>query len=238
MREIVVDTETTGLAVSNGHRLVEIACIELEMSKPTGRMFHRYIFPMVSAMPEEAFRIHGIGIEFLKRHPPFLAIADDLLAFFGTAPLVMHNAAFDLGFINAELERCGRRPISPPRVDTLDMARKMFPGVPNSLDALCRRYGIDLEVRKLHGAAIDCSLLARVYFELTGGRQPKLAGIIAPRSFANLSVPGPAGPRRWPRPHPPLTVEEQANFAETMARITAPIWHGFRPAGLDDEIPF
>lgn len=220
---IVVDTETTGLWVNQGHRLVEIACIELDGYKPTGRTFHRYIFPKLDTMPRGAFDIHGISIEFLRRFPPFEYVVDDLLTFIGDRRMIMHNAPFDLGFLNAELGMCGRMPFMPSRcIDTLQLARSKFPGAAASLDALCKRFGIDLSGRKMHGAGIDCALLARVYFELTGGSQPRFE-VANPRN-AIATEPGPAGPRREPRKHPPLSDAEAANFEATLAWISDPIW--------------
>src|SRR6266852_886748 len=173
MREIVLDTETTGLAPRKGHRIVEIACIELVHHVPTGRRFHRYVNPERD-MPADALAVHGLTAEFLARQPLFAAILDELLAFIGSDRLVIHNAEFDLAFLNAELARLQREPISCPFVDTLGLARVRFPGAPASLDALCRRFAIDLSMRVEHGAEIDCGLLAAVYLELLGGRQPGL----------------------------------------------------------------
>src|ERR1700760_217930 len=173
MREIVLDTETTGLDPREGHRIVEIACIELMHHVPTGRRFHRYVNPERD-MPEEALAVHRITAEFLSNQMPFAAIVDELLAFIGSDRLVIHNSEFDLSFLNAELARLQRDPIGCPFVDTLGLARVRFPGAPASLDALCRRFEIDLSDRVEHGAEIDCGLLAAVYLELLGGRQPSL----------------------------------------------------------------
>ena len=174
MREIVLDTETTGLDPLRGDRLVEIGCIELLNSIPSGQRFHRYINPQRD-MPAEAFAVHGLSAEFLADKPLFAEIVDDLLAFIGDAPLVIHNASFDAGFINAELDRCGRGAIARERlVDTLMLARRKFVGVRNSLDDLCARYGIDTSKRVKHSALIDAELLADVYVELIGARQAQL----------------------------------------------------------------
>lgn len=235
-REIVLDTETTGLWVNQGHRMIEVACIELEESKPTGRLFHRYIYPKLGFMPASAFEIHGISIGFLRRFPPFEFIADDLLEFIGSSPLIMHNASFDLGFLNAELEYAGRPKLSLPYVDTLGMARSKFPGAAASLDALCRRFDIDLAIRAKHGAMIDCGLLARVYFELTGGRQPDFV-LPQPMLLGLSAEPGPTGPRREPRKHPPLSQDEEANFAATLAKIKEPIWNGSIAPPPPETIP-
>src|SRR5260370_19845523 len=173
MREIVVDTETTGLDPQAGHRIVEIACLELMHHVPTGRKLHRYINPERD-IPADALAVHGLTAEFLAGHPPFASIADELIGFIGGDRLVIHNADFDLAFLNAQLSRLGLPPLAGPFVDTLTVARRRFPGAPASLDALCRRFGIDLSERDLHGAMIDCGLLAEGYIELLGGRQPGL----------------------------------------------------------------
>jgi DNA polymerase III subunit epsilon len=174
MREIVLDTETTGLDPLDGHRLVEIGCVELINGIPTGQTFHRYFNPE-RGMPEEAFAVHGLSEEFLKDKMFFAEAAGELIAFLGDAPLVIHNAAFDLGFINAELERAGRSPIARERlVDTLLIARRKHPGGSNRLDDLCLRYAIDNSHRTKHGALLDAELLAEVYVELIGARQAQL----------------------------------------------------------------
>jgi DNA polymerase-3 subunit epsilon len=174
MREIVLDTETTGLDPLDGHRLVEIGCVELINGIPTGQTFHRYFNPE-RGMPEEAFAVHGLSEEFLKDKMFFVEAADDLIAFLGDAPLVIHNAAFDLGFINAELERAGRSPVTRERlIDTLLIARRKHPGGSNRLDDLCVRYAIDNSRRTKHGALLDAELLAEVYVELIGARQAQL----------------------------------------------------------------
>jgi DNA polymerase-3 subunit epsilon len=217
LREIVLDTETTGLDPAEGHRIVEVACIELVHHVPTGRKFHRYVNPERN-MPEEALAVHGITAEFLANQPPFAVIADELLAFIGSDRLVIHNSEFDLSFLNAELARSHRDPIGCPFIDTLGLARVRFPGAPASLDALCRRFEIDLSDRVEHGAEIDCRLLAAVYLELLGGRQPGLdfamptdEVVIAERVM------------RSPRPHFPSA--EEAIAHQAMLRIiTEPIW--------------
>jgi DNA polymerase-3 subunit epsilon len=174
MREIVLDTETTGLDPSTGDRLVEIACVEIINTVPTGENFHVYIDPQRD-MPEEAFRVHGLSIEFLTGKPLFDHVADEFLRFIGDSPLVIHNAEFDMRFINSELKRSNRPPLEMSRViDTLPMARRKHPGSPNSLDALCARYRIDNSRRTKHGALLDSELLAEVYVELVGGRQSAL----------------------------------------------------------------
>ncbi len=174
MREIVFDTETTGLDPLQGDRLVEIGCIELLNRFPTGKTFHFYFNPERD-MPEGAFRVHGLSIDFLKDKPLFAEKADELIAFIGDAQLVAHNAMFDLGFLNAELERAGRAGLSRERiVDTLLLARRKHPGSSNRLDDLCVRYAVDNSRRTKHGALLDAELLAEVYVELIGARQASL----------------------------------------------------------------
>lgn len=222
MREIVIDTETTGLDPREGHRIVEIAAIELMHHVPTGRRFHCYVCPERD-VPDDAFAVHGLSAEFLSGFPSFAAIVDDFLAFVAGDPLVIHNAEFDLAFLNAELERLGRPPMAGDFVDTLGLARRRFPGAPASLDALCRRFAIDLSDREKHGAEIDCGLLADVYIELLGGRQPGLDFAIG-SEIATIAVAGPAtGPARPPRPHAP-TDEELAAHAAMLATLKAPLW--------------
>ena len=217
MREIVLDTETTGLDPGEGHRIVEIACIELIHHVPTGRKFHRYVNPE-REMPDDALTVHGLTTEFLGRQPPFAAIVEELLGFIGSDRLVIHNAEFDLAFLNAELARLHREPITIPYVDTLGLARVRFPGAPASLDALCRRFGIDLSIRVEHGAEIDSGLLAAVYIELLGGRQPGL-DFALPTDVVITSE----RVLRAPRPHGPSAEELVAH--EAMLRIiTEPIW--------------
>jgi DNA polymerase-3 subunit epsilon len=174
MREIVLDTETTGLDPLAGHRLIEIGCIELVNRIPSGQFFHRYLNPERD-VPEEAIAVHGLSAEFLQDKPRFTEVADELIAFIGEAPLVAHNAQFDLGFLNAELERSARRPLPPERlIDTLMLARRRHPAGPNRLDDLCARYGIDNSRRAKHGALLDAEILSEVYLELIGGRQASL----------------------------------------------------------------
>jgi DNA polymerase-3 subunit epsilon len=174
MREIVLDTETTGLDPLRGDRLVEIGCVEIFNRMPTGQTFHRYINPQ-REVPREAFEVHGLSTEFLADKPLFSAVVDEFLAFVGDAPLVIHNASFDIGFINAELEKVSRNPIPRERlVDTLLLARRKHPGVSNRLDDLCSRYAIDNSHRAKHGALLDAELLAEVYVDLIGARQSQL----------------------------------------------------------------
>ena len=174
MREIVLDTETTGLDPETGDRIVEIGAVELKGHMPTGNTYHQYINPQRD-VPEEAVNVHGLTFDFLRDKPVFKDVANDFLEFVGDAKLVIHNAAFDMKFLNAELKWQGLRQISYDRaIDTLEIARRKFPGSPASLDALCRRYGIDNSARTLHGALLDSEILADVYLELIGGRQPDL----------------------------------------------------------------
>ena len=171
MREIILDTETTGLNPHEGDRIVELGCVELINRMPTGRHFRKYINPERD-VPAQATRIHGLTTEFLKDKPVFAEVVEAFLEFVGDADLVAHNAEFDMRFVNCELENLGLEGIAPTRViDTLQIARSKYPGAQNSLDALCRRLGIDNSNRSLHGALLDAQLLAEVYLELTGGRQ-------------------------------------------------------------------
>lgn len=175
MRELVLDTETTGFEPSEGHRIVEIGIVEIVNLMPTGRTWHKYFNPQ-RAMPAEAFAVHGLGDDFLADKPLFAQLAQDFLDFVSDARLVIHNAAFDMKFLNAELRGAGLPELAPSRaVDTLMIARKKFPGAPASLDALCRRFGIDNSSRTLHGALLDSQILAEVYLELQGGQQPDFA---------------------------------------------------------------
>ena len=223
MREIVIDTETTGLDPNDGHRIVEIACIELMHHVPTGRKFHRYVNPG-REMPEEALAVHGLTSEFLAKHRPFDTIVDEMTAFIADDPVVIHNAEFDLAFLNMELGRLGRPALASAYVDTLSMARRRFPGAPASLDALCRRFSIDLSSRELHGAAIDCALLAEVYIELLGGRQPGLDFVAA--AADRISVGAMIDRQREPRParpHAP-SLEELAAHQAMLAALKSPLW--------------
>ena len=185
MREIVLDTETTGLDPQDGHRIVEIGAVELYNHVPTGNVYHQYINPLIS-MPDQAFAIHGLSDEFLSDKPKFSEIAKEFLDFIGSAKLVIHNAAFDIKFINAELKSIDEEEITFDRAtDTLAIARKKFPGSPASLDSLCRRFKIDNSARIVHGALLDSQILAEVYLELVGGKQPDFALNIANVSNGN-----------------------------------------------------
>jgi DNA polymerase-3 subunit epsilon len=219
MREVVLDTETTGLDPGGGHRIVEVGCVELLNHTPTGRTFQAYVNPQRS-MPPEAFNVHGLSDAFLADKPLFAAIAEEFRTFLGDSPLVIHNASFDLGFINAEFERLGYPPLATDRaIDTVQLARRKFPGSPANLDALCRRFQVDISDRSLHGALKDARLLSAVYLELLGGRQPGLELV---------SAAGRAAAAALPRTHQPRLVnptpDEERAHAEFIDRLTDPVW--------------
>ena len=219
MREIVLDTETTGLDAAS-HRVIEIGALELVNHVPSGATYHQYINPE-REVDQGAFEVHGLSNAFLADHPVFAAIADAFLELIGDAPLIIHNASFDMGFLNAEMRRLGRPPLPAERaIDTLAMARRRYPGAQASLDALCRRFEIDNGHRNLHGALVDADLLASVYLELIGGRQPGFE-LAAAAVEATSLAPG-AAPRP-PRTHAP-TAEELAAHAAFLAGIKDPIW--------------
>lgn len=233
MREIVFDTETTGLDPKTGDRMVEIGCVEMIGRVPTGNTYHAYYNPERD-MPAAAEAVHGLSISFLEGKPLFSETAGELLEFLGDAPLVAHNAGFDFGFLNAELERIGREPISMDRmVDTVAIARKKHPGAKLSLDALCTRYGVDRSHRVKHGALLDAELLAQVYVELTGGRQIGLelaadAGEVEEVGDSTETAPNARATRierpfRKPRPHA-ASAEELARHSKFMADIEDAIW--------------
>jgi DNA polymerase III subunit epsilon len=229
MREIVLDTETTGLDPGNGHRIVEIGCVELLNAIPTGETFHAYIDPGRD-MPEEAFRVHGISAAFLAGKPVFANIAGDFLKFAGGAKIVAHNAEFDMRFLNAELALLGIAPVASDRVvDTLALARRKFPGAANSLDALCARYGIDTSRRTKHGALLDAGILAEVYAELTGGRQ---AALVFAQGAASTGSGGANLLAQRPFPLPALLSSEELSrhgaFVATLG--PAPVWNTYLPA--------
>ena len=222
MREIVLDTETTGLDPTSGHRIVEIGCIELMHHVPTGENFHRYLNPE-RTMPAEAQGVHGLTDAFLADKPVFAEVVDAFLAFIADSPLVIHNAAFDMSFLNAELTRLGLPALPQDRaIDTLGLARRRFPGAHASLDALCGRFGIDNSGRAVHGALLDATLLADVYLELRGGRQPGLALASRPTSAA---AGGAIRVERPPRPHAPSPQEVAAHEA-FLSQLKDPIWRG------------
>lgn len=227
MREIIFDTETTGLDPKTGDRLVEIGCIEMVNRVTTGATFHCYFNPERD-MPAEAERVHGLSEAFLADKPLFATQAQELLAFLGESPLVAHNAGFDFGFLNAELERCGLATIGLDRmVDTVKIARQKHPGAKNSLDALCTRYGIDRSHRTKHGALLDAELLAQVYVELLGGRQIGLElaaqAVVAIEAAATPALPARERPQRPPRPHA-ASPEELAAHAAFLTSLKDPVW--------------
>ena len=219
-RSVLFDTETTGLDPLLGDRVIEIAALELENELPTGRQFHVLLDPERD-IPEEASRIHGLTSADVAGKPRFAAIAAELLAFLDEDPLIAHNAPFDFGFLNAEFARIGMPSLDPARmIDTLALAKARFPGLPNSLDALCRRFSIDLSARTRHNALLDCRLLAEVYVELSGGRQRGLE--LAAESAAPLVAYTHDG-ARVPRPIVP-GAEELAAHAAFVARLKDPLW--------------
>jgi len=221
MRQIVLDTETTGLSPDEGHRLVEVGCLEVFNHVATGNVFHRYINPERD-MPEGAFRVHGLSAEFLSDKPKFAEVVDEFLEFIGDAELVIHNAGFDMTFLNAELKWVGRPPLASSRaVDTLMIARKRFPGAQNSLDALCRRFNIDNSGRVKHGALLDAELLAEVYLELMGGRQPGLVLDAAAAAAAATTVAA-RETRKRPAPLPSRVSEEERAAHEAFVSTLGP----------------
>lgn len=223
MREIVLDTETTGLDPNSGHRIVEIGCIELVNHVPTGRTYHCYVNPDRD-MPPDAFAVHGLSNEFLAGKPRFAEIVEEFLAFVGDAPLVIHNAEFDLRFLNAEFKRIGQVSIEAARsIDTVGLARRKFPGAPASLDALCRRFAIDNSARTLHGALLDAELLAEVYLELVGGRQPGLGLAVSAGEEGAVAVATVERTYREPRPHG-LSDAERAAHRAFLEKLSEPVW--------------
>ena len=235
MREIVLDTETTGISPRDGHRIIEIGALELMHHLPTGEKLHIYINPERD-IDDGAVAVHGLTSAFLSDKPLFAEIVDEFLSFIGDAPLVIHNASFDMGFINAELDKIQHPPLPMDRtIDTLAMARKKFPGAQANLDALCRRFEIDNSHRDLHGALVDADLLASVYVELLGGRQPGLSlgaenkndtaavAIDAEQASSMLQIDRDKKAVRPIRPHVP-TAEETAAHDAFLAKLKDPIW--------------
>jgi len=223
MREIVLDTETTGFDHAEDDRIVEIGCIELINHVPSGEHFQRYLNPERD-MPPGAFAVHGLSAEFLADKPLFADVVEEFLAFIGDDALIIHNAGFDLGFLDAEMARLGRPALARDRViDTLALARRKFAGSPASLDALCRRFAIDSSARELHGALLDAELLAEVYLALIGGRQPGLV-LSAAKVAAVESGDQQARSARAPRPHAPSSAEKAAH-ANFVATLDDPIWN-------------
>ena len=232
MREIVFDTETTGLNPAGGDRMVEIGCVEMYNRVETGRHFHAYFNPD-RAMPSDAEAVHGLTAVFLSDKPRFSEKAEELIDFLEDSPLVAHNATFDFGFLNFELQRCGRAAVSTSRmVDTLALARSRHPGAKHSLDALCMRFGVDRSQRIKHGALLDAQLLAQVYVELTGGRQIGL-GLVA--DSGSVQIQASAGPvtirePRPPRPHA-AALEELERHRAFIAQLVNPLWARFAAVG-------
>ena len=252
MREIVLDTETTGLSPQDGHRIIEIGALEMINHVPTGATYHVYINPERPIDPD-AMAVHGISDERVAAEPVFADLVDGFLSFIGDDPLVIHNAPFDMGFINAELDRCGKPVLPNDRaIDTLVMARKKFPGGQASLDALCRKFGIDNSHRELHGAMIDTDLLAEVYIELLGGKQPGLTLALNPQEDGtapsqaqpshmspshmssggeayvapNMAADNPNALTRAPRPHQ-ASPEEQTTHQAFIQSMTDPLWQQY-----------
>ena len=222
-RQVVLDTETTGLDPLLGDRVLEVAAVEIVNLVPTGRVFHRLIDPERD-IPPESTRVHGFTAEMLRGKPRFAEIAAELLEFLGDSPIVAHNAPFDFGFLNAEFARMGLPALDPARmIDSLEIAKKRFPGLPNNLDALCRRFGIDNSMRTSHNAVLDTQLLAQVYLELMGGRQPGLSlttSILRPAAaLAETAAPA----ARTPRPIVPTGAELAAHRA-FLAKLKDPLW--------------
>jgi DNA polymerase-3 subunit epsilon len=231
MREIAFDTETTGLSPNDGHRLVEIGCVELVNRVETGRTYHCYLNPDRS-MPSEAEAVHGLSAIFLGDKPRFPEVVADFLDFIGDSPLVAHNANFDFGFLNWELAACGHAPVSLTRmIDTLQMARSRHPGAKHSLDALCNRYGVDRSSRVKHGALLDAQLLAQVYVELAGGRQIGLSLAATPSIAAGaetIVISPKLRTVRPPRPHG-ASLEELGRHAAFLSTVVDPLWNGLSP---------
>jgi DNA polymerase-3 subunit epsilon len=228
MREIVLDTETTGLDPLRGDRLVEVGCVEIFNRMPTGQTFHRYINPQRD-VPAEAFAVHGLSTEFLSTKPLFDEVVDEFLEFIGDAPLVIHNASFDIGFINAELDRIKRAAIPRERlVDTLLLARRKHPGVSNRLDDLCSRYAIDNSHRTKHGALLDAELLAEVYVDLIGARQSQLI-LAAETEEIRIGTAGEMPRRQRPAPLAPRVTdaEREAHRAFIATMGEKAIWNEY-----------
>jgi DNA polymerase-3 subunit epsilon len=228
MREIVFDTETTGLSFSGGDRLVEIGCVELVNRVETGNVFHAYYHPD-RPMPAEAQAVHGISDSFLADKPRFHEAVEALIDFIGDAPLVAHNAGFDFSFLNGELSRCSKPLICLSRmVDTLQIARTRHPGAKHTLDALCSRFGIDRSHRVLHGALLDAQLLAQVYVELTGGRQIGLGLVAEPITLSAATISGTSSSNRTGPARPPRIFRasegELAAHAAFLTKLNDPIW--------------
>ena len=225
MRQIVLDTETTGLDPASGDRVIEVAAIEIFNFLPTGGTFHRVIDPERD-VPEESTRVHGFTYDMLRGKPRFADIAEEMLAFIGPSEIIAHNAPFDFGFLDAELVRAGRSKLDRARmVDSLDLARRRFPGQVNSLDALCRRLGVDNSMRTSHNALLDVKLLAEVFLQLMGGKQPGLELAAAPTRRAGPALVEDAAPAaRTPRPIMPTEAEVAAHAAFMAKKLKEPLW--------------
>lgn len=233
-REIVLDTETTGLSPATGDRIVEIGCVELINHIPTGKHLHIYLNPERS-MPEEAFRVHGLSDDFLRDKPKFAEKADEFLEFIEDSTLVIHNAPFDMGFLNNELERVRKPSLKNPVIDTVMVARERHPGARVSLDALCKHYGIDNSKRTLHGALLDSEILADVYLELIGGRQVGLALVAETRSINIEFKAAPARPRPVPLPPRISDAEREAHAAFIAKMGEATLWSYYTEAAVAAE---
>lgn len=220
MREIVFDTETTGLDPKSGHRVIEIGCVEIVNLVPTGNVLHKYLNPERD-IPEEAVKIHGLTLDFLKDHPLFAEVVEEFLDFVKDSNLIAHNAEFDMRFLNWELENAGHKIIPPGRfVDTLQIARSRFPGAPNNLDALCKRLNVDNSNRTKHGALLDSEILAEVYLELKGGKQTGLDLVQKKEKAATVET---ASKQRAPRDFPPSEEELEAH-RKFVSTLKEPIW--------------
>lgn len=223
IREIVLDTETTGLKALQGDRIVEIGCVELHNRLPTGTVYHVYVNPERS-ISDEVVAVHGLTEAFLSDKPVFAEVVGDFLDFIADAPLVIHNASFDMGFLNAELTRIGMTTLPMQRsIDTVMMARRMFPGAPASLDALCKRFGVDATERQLHGALLDARLLADVYLELCGGRQPGLDMAAETTAVLDAVIDTSRRVRREPRQYA-VTDSESMEHEAFIGTIKQPLW--------------
>lgn len=233
-REIVLDTETTGLSPTTGDRIVEIGCVELINHIPTGRHLHLYINPERS-MPEEAFRVHGLSDDFLRDKPRFADVAESFLEFVQDSTLVIHNAPFDMGFLNFELEKLGRGSLRNDVIDTVMVARERHPGARVSLDALCKHYGIDNSRRVLHGALLDAEILAEVYLELIGGRQVGLALVAESHSYSIEVVTTKARPRPTPLPSRLTEAERDAHLAFIAKMGDDALWNHYAEAAVAAE---
>ena len=225
MRRIALDTETTGLNPLDGHRIVEIGCIELDVNIPTGKEWHAYVNPQ-RAMPEAAFAVHGLSEAFLLKKPLFKDVAKDFFNFIAGAELVIHNAKFDIGFLNSELKRIGMPLIDMKNtIDTVQLAREKIPGAAASLDALCKRFEIDLSIREKHGALLDAKLLAEVYLELTGGRQSSLTLIQKNKEKINEEdKEEKQSLEELQFETAKLTEKDKKEHKEMLKKINSPIW--------------